>query len=120
MMVFAMACSLTRTPYGAITLTSRKGNKRGLFIRAPGLEKSIHRLTIPEIGGELQFTNTEQELPIGELSARYTRRSEVRGDPSYAWETIDGGLDGVAIDLPAFDLKPTDGAYIPFNVRIHD
>ena len=39
---------------------------------------------------------------------------------SYTWENIYGGLDGIAIDLPAMDLKPTHGEYFPVNIQIKD
>ena len=29
--------------------------------------------------------------------------------PSYTWDDIDAGLDGIAIDLPALNVKPTHG-----------
>ncbi|MGD0443929.1 MAG: hypothetical protein ABSA39_08330 [Edaphobacter sp.] len=31
-----------------------------------------------------------------------------------------GGLDGIAIDLPSLNLKPTHGDYIPLNIQIKD
>ena len=174
------------------------GIARGLFVRPRGQEKTFHRLTNLEQGGRLQFTNTEQETPIGELSAYnvgsgkepsgicklsyfltegatshldqtrplvnfvngrylqdersfmtalprkvapttrnhgglkplplihivipYDTRSDASpdSDSSYAWENINGGLDGIAVDLPALKLKPTHGAYIPFNIQIKD
>jgi hypothetical protein len=36
------------------------------------------------------------------------------------WQDMDGGLDGIAIDLPAFHLKPTHGDFIPMNIQIKD
>ncbi|WP_255483921.1 LamG domain-containing protein [Granulicella sp. 5B5] len=39
---------------------------------------------------------------------------------SYTWENLHAGLDGIAIDLPAFNLKPTHGQYIPMNITIKD
>jgi hypothetical protein len=39
---------------------------------------------------------------------------------SYGWENMGGGLDGIAIDLPALNLKPTHGEYIPLNIQIKD
>jgi hypothetical protein len=39
---------------------------------------------------------------------------------SYTWENMDGGLDGIAIDLPALKLKPTHGEYLPINIQIKD
>ena len=31
-----------------------------------------------------------------------------------------GGLDGIAIDLPALKVKPTHGEYVPLNIQIKD
>ena len=39
---------------------------------------------------------------------------------SYGWENMDGGLDGIAIDLPALKVKPTHGEYVPLNIQIKD
>ena len=40
--------------------------------------------------------------------------------PSYTWDDIDAGLDGIAIDLPALSVKPTHGDYVPMNIQIRD
>ncbi len=47
-------------------------------------------------------------------------RSGGRGVGGTSWQNIDGGLDGIAIDLPALHLKPTHGEYIPMNIQIKD
>lgn len=39
---------------------------------------------------------------------------------SYTWDNMDGGLDGIAIDIPALDVKPTHGEYFPLNIQIKD
>ncbi len=39
---------------------------------------------------------------------------------SYTWENMHAGLDGIAIDLPGLNLKPTHGAYIPMEISIRD
>lgn len=39
---------------------------------------------------------------------------------SYTWQNMRGGLDGIAIDLPALKVKPTHGEYFPLNIRIKD
>ncbi|MDP8914431.1 MAG: LamG domain-containing protein, partial [Pseudomonadota bacterium] len=33
---------------------------------------------------------------------------------------MDAGLDGIAIDLPALDVKPTHRAFLPLNIRVKD
>ena len=40
--------------------------------------------------------------------------------PSYTWDDIDAGLDGIAIDLPALNVKPTHGEYVPMNIEVRD
>lgn len=39
---------------------------------------------------------------------------------AHSWENMYDGLDGVAIDLPALDLKPDASGLIPLNIRIKD
>ncbi len=39
---------------------------------------------------------------------------------SYGWENMHAGLDGIAIDLPALNMKPTHGEYIPMNIQVKD
>ncbi len=39
---------------------------------------------------------------------------------TYGWENMHAGLDGIAIDLPALNLKPTHGDSIPMNIQIKD
>ncbi len=43
-----------------------------------------------------------------------------RTDFSYTWANMSGGLDGVALDLPALKVTPTHGEWIPLNVQIKD
>ncbi|HWP52748.1 MAG TPA: LamG-like jellyroll fold domain-containing protein, partial [Pyrinomonadaceae bacterium] len=40
--------------------------------------------------------------------------------PAQGWKEINDGLDGIAIDLPALQVKPTAGAYFPLNVQVKD
>jgi hypothetical protein len=39
---------------------------------------------------------------------------------SYDLDKIDGGLDGIAIDLPALNVKPTHGDLFPLNIQVKD
>jgi hypothetical protein len=36
------------------------------------------------------------------------------------WDNLTEGLDGIAIDLPAFKFKPTHGEVVAFNIRVKD
>jgi Concanavalin A-like lectin/glucanases superfamily len=40
--------------------------------------------------------------------------------PSYTWDDMHAGLDGIAIDLPALNVKPTHGEYVPMNIEVRD
>jgi Concanavalin A-like lectin/glucanases superfamily len=40
--------------------------------------------------------------------------------PSYTWDDMDAGLDGIALDLPALNVKPTHGDVIPMNIEVRD
>lgn len=39
---------------------------------------------------------------------------------AYGWQALDAGLDGIALDLPALDVKPTHGALFPLNIKVAD
>ena len=45
---------------------------------------------------------------------------EDSGDPAYKLGAVDGGLDGVAIDLPALQVKPTSGDLFSLNIQVKD
>jgi hypothetical protein len=47
-------------------------------------------------------------------------QAEVGHGYSYTWENMDGGLDGIAIDLPALKMKATHGDVIPLNIQVKD
>ena len=39
---------------------------------------------------------------------------------SYTWDNMSGGLDGIAIDVPALDVQATHGEYFPLNIQVKD
>ena len=41
-------------------------------------------------------------------------------DPAYKLDAVDGGLDGIAIDLPALNVKPTNDGLFPLNIQVKD
>ena len=45
--------------------------------------------------------------------------SEIHGF-SYSWENMNAGLDGILIELPALNVKPTAGNYFPMNIQVKD
>ena len=42
------------------------------------------------------------------------------GEAGYKLDEVDGGLDGIAIDLPALNVKPTRGGLFPMNIQVKD
>jgi hypothetical protein len=43
-----------------------------------------------------------------------------RADSVYSWMNLPGGLDGIALDLPALKVKPTHGAVFPLRIQVKD
>jgi hypothetical protein len=43
-----------------------------------------------------------------------------RGDSVFSWMNLPGGLDGIAIDLPALTVTPTHGAFVPLRIQVKD
>ena len=66
----------------------------------------------------------DRALPVVRILIPATFRDQPPGGTprrfSYGWENLDGGLDGVAIELPKLGLKPGVDGLVPLNVRIHD
>ena len=161
-----------------------------VFKRPAGQEKTIHQLIKHTTGGNIRFTNEQQEDPIGELSvynvtagneptgtAKLTYRlapattadkslaplttwiagryapdertilvaqaaigmpsdavpattpalpivhiliPTKSGDKAHDLNAIDGGLDGIAVDLPALKCTPTHNGLIALNIQVKD
>jgi len=51
---------------------------------------------------------------------RLTRPGRAVGHFSYGWDNLDAGLDGIAIDLPALQVKATHGVLFPLNIQVKD
>ncbi|HUV70300.1 MAG TPA: LamG domain-containing protein [Terracidiphilus sp.] len=67
--------------------------------------------------------DTQSGLPIVHIIVPADFRSqmvEVGHGTSYGWENMDGGLDGIAIDLPALNIKPNADGLIPLNIQVKD
>jgi Concanavalin A-like lectin/glucanases superfamily len=75
----------------------------------------------------------ENALPLVHVLIPFEFRADMRPAPrsdthnvshvseySYTWENMDGGLDGIALDLPALKVKPTHGEYFPLNIQVKD
>jgi hypothetical protein len=63
-------------------------------------------------------------LPIAQVlipaDFRQTRPGGPVGKFAYGWQGMDAGLDGVAIDIPALNVKPTHGGLFPLNIKVKD
>jgi hypothetical protein len=62
-------------------------------------------------------------LPIVHLLVPADFRDSENGPArsfSYTWINLQGGLDGIAIDLPALKVLPTHGEYYPINIQVKD
>ncbi len=75
-----------------------------------------------------RFAPDERALMVGE-PAGSPRRPPVAGPVALplihvlipdTWDNVADGLDGIAIDLPALQVKPTHGEYFPLNLRVKD
>jgi hypothetical protein len=67
--------------------------------------------------------DTQSGLPIVHILVPADFRAQmadVGHGTSYGWENMDGGLDGIAIDLPALKLAPNADGVIPMNIEIKD
>ncbi len=76
-------------------------------------------------GGSRAASTSQGGLPIVHILIAADPRASRgvaggRGGGGTSWQNLDGGLDGIAIDLPAMNLKPTHGDYIPMNIQIKD
>lgn len=174
--------------------------EKHLFDRPERRERTFHALDTVYTGGKVRFTNTVQEMPIGEFSAFYisaghepqytaqlsytvttqvepdnptveslrdyingrylpdertivialpsgaprNRRTtdidgglplvhilipcdfrEVKDDNrisrySHTWNNLNGGLTGIAVDIPPLDVTATPNGYFPMNIQVKD
>lgn len=88
-------------------------DERSMMIALPGIAYRAKRKP-----------RSEKHLPLVHVLIPYNSHpAPPRGtslDSSYTWEKINGGLDGIAIDLPAMKLRPSHDKLIPFNIQIKD
>jgi hypothetical protein len=98
-------------------------DERATMIAMPGVSTGGGRTAIGLGQQRAATTEATHSLPIVHLlipaDYRSLQADEGHG-ASYSWENMHAGLDGIAIDLPALNLKPTHGKYIPMNIQIKD
>ena len=97
-------------------------DERATIIAMPGVELGGGRTEIGR-GKREEAGASAPSLPLVHIlipaDFRDLQADEGHGT-SYSWENMHAGLDGIAIDLPALNLKPTHGEYIPMNIEIKD
>jgi hypothetical protein len=98
-------------------------DERATMIAMPGVSTGGGRTSIGHGKESSGATAGKESLPIVHLLVpsdyRALQADEGHG-ASYSWENMHAGLDGIAIDLPALNLKPTHGEYIPMNIQVKD
>ncbi len=65
------------------------------------------------------------KLPIVHILIPYEIGASPHAEPlyrsfGYGWENMHDALDGIAIDIPALNVKPTHGDSFPLNIQIKD
>jgi Concanavalin A-like lectin/glucanases superfamily len=98
-------------------------DERATMIAMPAVSTGGGRTSIGHSKESGDASAAGQNLPIVHLLVpadyRALQADEGHG-ASYSWENMHAGLDGIAVDLPALNLKPTHGEYIPMNIQIKD
>jgi hypothetical protein len=72
---------------------------------------------------QAQSETTPAGLPIVHILIPADFRSQMNLEghgTSYSWENIDGGLDGIAIDIPPLKIQPNADGVIPLNIQVKD
>ena len=80
-------------------------------------------IAMPASLPQAKQTQAARALPLVHVLIPYDSRAGSAGanlDSSYTWQNIDGGLDGITIDLPPMKLKPTHGQFVPMNIQVKD
>ena len=93
------------------------------FIRgAFPADERMTMMAMPMIGTGGKRKGEQKGLPIVHIIVPADFRSEpAEGHGyTYGWENMDGGLDGIAIDLPALNLTPNADGLIPLNIQVKD
>ena len=88
-------------------------------------DERITMLALPEGAPREQSKSVQSGLPLIHVIIPSSFRSikdedNSRGGFSYTWENINAGLDGIEIEIPALNVKPTMGEYYPLNIQVKD
>lgn len=87
-------------------------------------DERMTMLALPNGAPRSKLKAAQSGLPIVHIlipnDFRDVPYGENHGSYSYTWESMAAGLDGIAISLPALNVKPTHGAYVAMNVQVKD
>ncbi|HVZ29755.1 MAG TPA: LamG-like jellyroll fold domain-containing protein [Asticcacaulis sp.] len=109
-------------------------DERSVVVALPGGRAAVangrsQRRAVAEDTAPGTAVNTDGKLPIVHILipddfrvARGPMGASTSGNvaASYTWEGIEGGLDGIAIDIPALNVKPLADGLIPLNIQVKD
>ena len=97
-------------------------DERATMIASPGALVRPGRTGRGSRSTDRPSAHAESSMPIVHIIIP----SDFRGLQSaghggtYGWQNMHAGLDGIAIDLPALNIKPTHGNLIPMNIEVKD
>src|SRR5215469_6759796 len=101
-------------------------SERSTMVALPGVALGGGRTSIGHGRATSQNVGTAsagEPLPIVHLLIPSDYRgleTDIGHGTSYSWQNMHAGLDGIAIDLPALNIHPTHGEYVPMNIQIKD
>jgi hypothetical protein len=69
--------------------------------------------------------DTRRHMPIVHILIPYEFGASPPAEPlyrswGYGWQNMPDALDGIAVDIPALKLAPTQGGLIPLNIQVKD
>jgi hypothetical protein len=95
-------------------------DERGMLV---GVATSVSEWTAPPA---LVATRVSTPVPAVPVAASVSEWTTLPALPLVhilipdSWDNLTDGLDGIAIDLPALQAKPTHGGLFPLNIRVKD
>lgn len=100
-------------------------DERATMVAVPGVALGGGRTSIGHDRAPKSSSSDSavETLPIVHLLIPSDYRgleTDIGHGTSYSWQNMYAGLDGIAIDLPAMNIAPTHGAYVPMNIQIKD
>lgn len=109
-------------PLRAFVVGRYPPDERAMMIALPGGESVGGVLGRTRAGQEASQPLRPESLPIVHIviPADFRGVQSAGHGSTYGWENMHAGLDGIAIDLPALNVKPTHGELIPMNLQVKD